>query len=60
MVCTFRVKDSGTVCITMMGDSKMPGYDDNEKRPSYGEYSKGMMDEGDRMSDKMTMTQDGQ
>lgn len=58
MVCSFRVKDSGQVCMTMMGDAKMPGYDEKDKRPDYREYSKGMMDA--RPSDEMTMTQDNQ
>jgi hypothetical protein len=60
LVCTFRVKDDGDVCLVMMGDTKMEGYDEKAERPSYRKYAKGMMDEGDRMSDRMTMAQDGQ
>lgn len=51
IVCTFRVKDSGSVCLTMMGDSKMPGYDDKDsKRPDYKQYSQDMMQQGDAMN----------
>jgi hypothetical protein len=60
MVCTFRVKDNGSCCLVVMGETKMPGYDDKAKPADYREYSKGMMADGDRMSDKMTMAQDGQ
>lgn len=27
-VSTYRVKDNGTICLVMLGDTKMPGYDD--------------------------------
>lgn len=46
-VCSFRVKPNGTVCLTMLGDVKMPGYDSKESsgKPRYDEYSRGMMEQ---------------
>lgn len=43
-VCTFRIKNDGTVCMVQMGDAKMPGYDgkDTDSKPGYSEYSKQM------------------
>lgn len=43
LVCTFRVKDSGTVCLVEMGDQQMPGYDEkSESKPTYEAYSQSM------------------
>ncbi len=37
LVSTFRVEQGGTVCLTVMGETKMPGYDNDkgEKRAAY-------------------------
>ncbi len=48
LVCTFSVKDNGSVCLTVMGDSEMPGYDKGkvstkEDKPGYGDMAQGMM-----------------
>ncbi len=41
LVCTFRTKQDGKICLTQLGDTKMPGYDDKkESRPSYSGYTK--------------------
>lgn len=52
LVCTFRVKPDGMLCLTMLGDTKMPGYDGKEEsteetktRPDYKEYAQSMTDE---------------
>ena len=43
LVCSFKMKDSGTLCLTMLGDTQMPGYDSSERhKPDYSEYTKGM------------------
>jgi hypothetical protein len=50
LVCTFRVKEGGTICLIKLGETNMPGYEhdeggeheDSEHKPSYGEYTKGM------------------
>lgn len=42
MVCTFRVKDSGTICLVELGETKMPGYDTSDSKPTYESYSKPM------------------
>lgn len=49
LVCTFRVKDNGEICLTKLGDTAMPGYgakDDHEKgesksesKPNYASYA---------------------
>ena len=38
-VCTFRMEKDGKVCLTMMGDAKMPGYDDKSGRQVKQDYS---------------------
>jgi len=36
MVCSFRVKDDGNVCLVLFGDNEMPGYDSKSySRPAY-------------------------
>ena len=48
LVCTFRLKDSGDVCLVMCGDAKMPGYDGQEKsesKPSYADMAPKPMNE---------------
>jgi len=39
LVCTFRVEQGGQVCLTLMGDHKMPGTSEgaykHEPKPSY-------------------------
>lgn len=43
LVCTFRAKEDGSLCMTMLGDAKMPGYDEDEDhKPDYKEYASGM------------------
>lgn len=49
LVCTFRVKDMGTVCLVKMGDTEMPGYNDtgSKSKPDYGDMTGGMMESED-------------
>lgn len=37
-VCTFRVKDSGEICLVMLGDAQMPGYGEKYKSQSKPAY----------------------
>lgn len=37
-VTTYRVKEGGTICAVMIGDVKMPGYDDNGRAAHKPEY----------------------
>jgi hypothetical protein len=45
MVCSFRSTPDGSLCMTMLGDTKMPGYDDKDEHPNQqsNEYAKGLM-----------------
>lgn len=44
MLCTFKMTPSG-VCLTKMGDTDMPRYDDKtESKPSYSDYAASMSD----------------
>jgi hypothetical protein len=47
MVCSFETKPDGTVCMTKLGDTPMPGYDGKEDsddhKPSYQKYSSSLM-----------------
>jgi len=47
LVCTFRPSADGKLCMTKLGDTDMPGYDDKDedRKPDYSEYSKGLMDQ---------------
>lgn len=36
LVCTFKVRNDGKVCLTMMGDAKM--YDDKKEEPKTRQY----------------------
>lgn len=48
-VCSFRVKNDGSVCLIQMGDEKMPGYSDKDKskgKPSYADEHQEMMGSG--------------
>ena len=44
LVCSFRLKPNGDICLVELGDIEMPGYSDSEddSKPSYGEYAKSM------------------
>lgn len=42
IVCTFQVKEGGTVCLVTMGDANMPGYGKENSKPGYGEYVNSM------------------
>ncbi len=43
LVCTFLVEQGGTTCLTVMGETKMPGYGDKTKpKPSYNEEASAM------------------
>jgi len=47
LVCTFRTKTDGQVCMTKWGDHPMPGYEDRESmkkenKPGYGEMAQGI------------------
>lgn len=48
LVCTFRVKSSGEVCLVQMGDEKMPGYSDkaDKGKPSYADEHEAMLGAG--------------
>lgn len=49
LVCTFRVKPNGDVCLVMMGDEKMPGYAEtggDKGKPSYSDEHEAMMGSG--------------
>lgn len=44
IVCSFRTKDS-KICMTKLGDVKMPGYEDGDEpqtKPDYSGYAQGM------------------
>lgn len=46
LVCTFRVKHTGDVCLVRMGDTEMPGYDAKERpqgKQGYGEMADEMI-----------------
>lgn len=46
VVCTFRVKDGGTICLVEAGDVKMPGYDESsDSKPTYESYSKSITEQ---------------
>lgn len=50
MVCEFHVKPDGTICLKKLGDTPMPGYDENgeaesEHRPDYGELTRGIQED---------------
>ena len=47
VVCTFRSKPDGTICLVQLGETKMPGYDGGkearmESKPNYSKYTQGM------------------
>lgn len=44
LVCSFKAKEGGTICMTKLGDAKMPGYDDEGEshKPDYKEYAQSM------------------
>lgn len=41
VVCSLRAKNNGTLCLTRLGDTEMPGYKDSKgdtaERPKYGQ-----------------------
>lgn len=45
LVCSFRVKPDGDVCLIQMGDEKLPGYSDKagNGKPSYKDEHEAMM-----------------
>jgi len=47
VVVTLQVKDNGEVCLTTLGDSKMPGYDgkDDKSKPDYSEMTQNMQND---------------
>lgn len=55
MVCSFRTKPDGRICMTKLGDTDMPGYgskkdqkheESKETKPDYSEYSQSIMQAG--------------
>jgi|SRR5690348_2372437 len=50
LVCSFHVKPDGKICLVKLGETKMPGYDkeereeENEHRPDYGELTRGIQE----------------
>jgi len=49
LVCTFRAKSGGQICLVQLGDTKMPGYDKDEGKqqaaPDYKGYATQMQSE---------------
>jgi hypothetical protein len=53
MVCSFRTQSDGSLCMTKLGDTPMPGYDkddhdsdrDADHKPGYQKLSSGIMNE---------------
>lgn len=43
-VATFRVKESGTICLVKIGEVDMPVYKDKGERPSYHKQAAEMAD----------------
>lgn len=45
LVCTFRAKPDGKVCMTKWGDHPMPGYSDMKKddKPGYSSMANNLM-----------------
>lgn len=39
IVCTVRVKEDGTLCLTKLGDTPMPGYGEKAKGKQANDYS---------------------
>ena len=57
LVCSFRVKPSGQLCLVKLGDHDMPGYGDkseeaHENKPDYSEYAKGMAESMDQATNQ--------
>lgn len=57
LVCTFKVKPDGAICLTRLGETDMPGYggrdeDAHESKPDYGEYAKGMAQSMDQATNQ--------
>jgi hypothetical protein len=52
LVCTFRMKSGGVVCMTKMGDADMPGYESKgqrarpESKPDYSAMADSMQQAG--------------
>lgn len=50
VVCTLRLKPDGSVCLVMLGDTQMPGYNDvkgvSNDRPDYSGAAKQMAGSG--------------
>ena len=51
MVCSFRAKPDGMICMTKLGDHPMPGYDgddddeeDRDHKPSYRKMATSLID----------------
>lgn len=42
LVSTFRVKKGGTVCLVVMGDQKMPGYEEKSTHDNYASEANAM------------------
>lgn len=55
VVCTFKLNGS-KICMTMLGDADMPGYDNNgdgkETKPDYSGYAQGMQSQMSGGSDQ--------
>lgn len=43
LVCTFRPKDGGKVCLVKFGEIQMPDKEEKEKAPDYKEMSQGIV-----------------
>lgn len=48
LVCTFRVKNDGKICLTKLGDTEMPSYSDKEDmkkddKPGYSSMANNLM-----------------
>jgi hypothetical protein len=44
LVCTFESRPDGSLCLTMLGDTPMPGYEGKGEngKPSYSKYTQDM------------------
>ena len=53
LVCSFQASEGGKLCMTKLGDVKMPGYggeeseakNAQESKPDYSDYAKGIQSE---------------
>lgn len=54
LVSTYRLKDSGEICLIQIGDVKMPGYDEGDYESKSSTHRKGYGDMMDSMHSAMS------